>query len=221
MAVRGEEPADREAVPSGPPHPVRGVKTLVFLVGPPAVGKMTVGYEIAARTGLRLFHNHHVIEPLLEIFPFGSAPFSRLVREFRHRVFEEVAASELPGMIFTYVWAFDEPEDDAAVERLAGVFRAVGGRVLFVELEARLEERLRRNESELRLEKKPSKRDLSASRARLLENGQRFRLNSEGRFAGRPDYLVIDNTELSPADVAERVIQHFDLPRLQGVLDPG
>ena len=41
---------------------------LVVLVGPPAVGKMTVGHALAARTGLRLFHNHHTIEPLGEIF---------------------------------------------------------------------------------------------------------------------------------------------------------
>jgi len=31
--------------------------TLVFIVGPGAVGKMTVGTEFAARTGLTLFHN--------------------------------------------------------------------------------------------------------------------------------------------------------------------
>lgn len=39
------------AVPT--PSPV-----LVFLIGPAAVGKMGVGVELAARTGLRLFHNH-------------------------------------------------------------------------------------------------------------------------------------------------------------------
>ncbi|GAA0433130.1 hypothetical protein Aca07nite_02490 [Actinoplanes capillaceus] len=38
--------------------------TLLFIVGPPAVGKMTVGERIAARTGLRLFHNHLAIEPV-------------------------------------------------------------------------------------------------------------------------------------------------------------
>jgi hypothetical protein len=177
---------------------------------------MTVGYEIAARTGMRLFHNHHVIEPLLEIFPFGSPPFSRLVQEFRRRVFEEAAASDLPGLVFTYVWAFDQPEDDAAVERLASIFSSRGGRVVFAELEARLEERLRRNETPLRLEKKPSKRDLVASRARLLENDQRYQLNSDGRFAGRPDHLVIDTSDLSPDVVAERIIRHFALPRAAG-----
>ena len=31
---------------------------LLFLFGNAAVGKMTVGQELAQRTGLRLFHNH-------------------------------------------------------------------------------------------------------------------------------------------------------------------
>ena len=123
---------------------------LVFIVGPPAVGKMTVGTELARRTGLRLFHNHHTIDLVLQFFPYGTPPFQRLNGEFRRRIFEEVAASELPGLIFTYVWAFDHESDAAAVEEYASIFRARSGRVVFVELEATQAERLRRNETELR-----------------------------------------------------------------------
>ena len=88
---------------------------LVMLVGPPAVGKMTVGHALAARTGLRLFHNHQTIDLVLRFFPFGTPPFQRLNGEFRRRIFEEVAASDLPGLIFTFVWAFDDPRDHAAL----------------------------------------------------------------------------------------------------------
>src|SRR2546423_7333193 len=85
---------------------------LVFIVGPPAVGKMTVGHELAVRTGLKLFHNHQTIDLALRFFPFGSPPFARLVNEFRRRILEEVASSDLPGLIFTFVWAFDLASDD-------------------------------------------------------------------------------------------------------------
>jgi hypothetical protein len=91
--------------------------TLLFVIGPPAVGKMTVGQQIATRTGLRLFHNHLAIEPVLRFFPFGSPPFGRLVDGFRRGIMEEVAASDLPGLIFTYVWAFDLPEDERALDQ--------------------------------------------------------------------------------------------------------
>jgi hypothetical protein len=186
--------------------------TLVFIIGPPAVGKMTVGYELERRTGLRLFHNHHTIELVLRFFPFGSPPFARLVEEFRRRILEEVADSELPGLIFTYVWAFDQPGDHAAVARLAQVFASRGGRVVYVELEATQEERLRRNETEFRLAEKPSKRDVAVSRQRLLEHDSVYRFSSGGEFDGRADWLRIDNTALSAAEVAERIIGHFSLP---------
>lgn len=107
---------------------------LLFVIGPPAVGKMTVGRAIAARTGLRVFHNHLSIEPVVRLFDFGTPPFRRLVEGFRTAVLEEVAASDLPGLVFTYVWAFDQVEDAEAVARYAEPFVKRGGRVLFLEL---------------------------------------------------------------------------------------
>jgi hypothetical protein len=187
---------------------------LLVITGPPAVGKMAVGHEIAQRTGLRLFHNHHTIELVLRFFSYGSPPFHRLVGEFRRRIFEEVAASDLPGMIFTYVWAFDDPRDAAAVDALTAIFRERAGRVVFAELEASQAERLRRNATEFRLAEKPSKRDLEASHRRLLEHDEQYQFNSRGMHDHRADYLRFDTTELTAIAAAERIIEHFDLPRL-------
>ena len=189
---------------------------LVFIVGPPAVGKMTVGHALAARTGLRLFHNHHTIDLVLRFFAFGTPPYSRLVNEFRRRIFEEVAASDLPGLIFTYVWAFDDPTDAEVVEQYADIFRQRGGSVLFAELEAAHEERLRRNETEFRLAEKPSKRDLAASRRWLAEADASYQLNSRGVFDGRPDYFRLDTTTLTAEETAERIIARFGLARVAG-----
>ena len=188
-------------------------RTLVVIFGPPAVGKMTVGHELAARTGLRLFHNHQTIELVLGFFPFGSPPFRRLVQEFRRRIFEEVAASPLPGLIFTYVWAFDLASEEDAVAALVAPFAERNARIVYVELAATQEERLRRNETEFRLAQKPSKRDVAASRQRLLENDAEHQLSSGGRFDGRADYLRIDNTALTAVEAAERIVGHFGLPR--------
>jgi shikimate kinase len=81
-----------------------GGPTLLVLVGPPAVGKMTVGRAIAARTSLSLFHNHMAIDLAAQFFEIGSGPFRRIVRDVRQRVMEE-AAENLPGLIFTYVFS--------------------------------------------------------------------------------------------------------------------
>jgi hypothetical protein len=100
---------------------------------------------------------------------------------------EEVAASDLPGLIFAYVWAFDHQSDDDAVEKFAAIFRDEGGRVVYVELECSVDERLRRNETEFRLSEKPFKRDLAQSRTQLLALDAQYQLNSKGRFDGRDD----------------------------------
>lgn len=188
-----------------------GSPLALFIIGPSAVGKMTVGSVIAERTGLRLFHNHQTIDLVLPFFPFGSKPFRRLVDQFRTGIFEEVAQSHLPGLIFTYVWAFDQPQDATFVEGLAEIFRSRSSRVLFVELQADLDARLSRNESAFRLAQKPGKRDVVASRRRLLEVQEKHQLHSRDYFAGRSDYLLIDNTRLTPDAVAAQVIDTFGL----------
>lgn len=185
--------------------------TLLFVIGPPAVGKMTIGAEIARRTGLRLFHNHQTIDLVLPYFAFGSPPYSRLVGEFRRRILEEVAASDLPGLIFTFVQAFDDPSDTATLDAFAQIFLDRGGSVFYLELEAVRDERLRRNETPARLTAKPSKRDVAKSREQLLAMDEKYKLNSTGEFDARPEYLRIDTTNLSPEDVAARAIERFGL----------
>lgn len=103
---------------SAPDGASSGTKTLVFIVGPAAVGKMTVGRELSRLSGLPLFHNHLSIEAVLPVFDFGEPAFNRLVGQLRRGVIEEVAKSDRPGVIFTYMWAFDDPGDRRYVESL-------------------------------------------------------------------------------------------------------
>jgi len=188
----------------------------VIIFGPPAVGKMTVGYELAKLTGFKLFHNHMTIELVLNFFNFGQPQFHRLVGEFRRRLFEEIAASDLPGLIFTYVWALDQASDKAFIDGSCHLFRGKGGEVYFVELEAEQSERLRRNESEFRLAEKPSKRQVEESRRRLLENDQKYKLNSAGDFFFEENYLKINNTNLSASEVARKIMDAFGFPSFEG-----
>jgi len=82
----------------------------VLIFGPQAVGKMTVGQELEKITGLKLFHNHMTIELLVPFLGF-SAEMWRLSNLFRKEIFKSIAESDQEGLIFTYVWAFDQPED--------------------------------------------------------------------------------------------------------------
>ena len=145
---------------------------LVFIFGDAAAGKMTVGQELAKITELKLFHNHMSIEPVLELF----GDYNRnVVTAFREAVFREFAKSGRYGLIFTYLFAFDSPDDWAHVEHVKDIFAPYGTEFYYVELIAPQEVRLQRNASENRLKNKPSKRDIGVSNQRLINDDQHHR----------------------------------------------
>jgi len=190
-----------------------GVRFLVIF-GPPAVGKTSVGKVIERATGVRLFHNHMSIEPVLNLFPFGTPPFRRLVDGFRASVFEEVAKSDLPGLSFTFVWNLDDAGDRAFLEAACQPFRQRDADIAFVELRADLSERLSRNRSPDRLLEKPSKRDLERSEANLLTlEGKR--MNSDGTIPLDYRHLVVDTGARTVDDVAAEILRwlKWDAPR--------
>ena len=181
---------------------------LVFLIGDAAVGKMTVGQELMKQTGLRLFHNHMMIEPVIEIF---GAFHGAVTQQLREVIFREFAKSDNEGMIFTYLWAFDMQSDWDYVAHVADIFRQQGSEVYYVELIAPQHIRLQRNETENRLKHKPSKRDLAASRARVLRDDENYRCVSLPGEIPFENYLRIDNSDLSPEAAAAIIREHFAL----------
>lgn len=64
---------------------------VVFIYGPPAVGKLTVASLLAERTGYRLSHNHAIIDAVAPVFDHGTKPFRELVNRFREEIIETAA----------------------------------------------------------------------------------------------------------------------------------
>ena len=184
---------------------------LVIIFGPQAVGKMTVGHELEKTTDLKLFHNHMTIELVSPFFSYGSESGKRLVNLFRKEIFEEVAKSDLEGLIFTYVWAFNQQSDWDYIDNLCDIFESKGGTVYFVELEADVDERLERNKHPHRLSHKPTKRNLERSEKDLKDSMDKHRLNSKNGEIQKENYLRIDNTNLSPEETAQKIKERFQL----------
>ncbi len=182
----------------------------VLIFGPQAVGKMTVGQELAKRTELKLFHNHMTLEMLSPIFGFGPETW-RLSTLFRFEIFKAVADSDLEGMIFTFVWAFNEQEDWDFVESICRIFEEKGGDLYFVELEANLDSRLERNKTPNRLEHKPSKRNIEWSDNELKTSMNKYRLNSLEGEIDKKNYIKINNTDKSAIEVAKIIMEKFKL----------
>jgi hypothetical protein len=185
---------------------------LIIVIGPPAVGKMTVGRALSDRTGYPLFHNHMSIELALQFFPFGTDGFRRISETIRKTVFDSVRDSELPGLIFTFAWAFNEPDDRRYMERLSNAWQSVPGNALyFLELAASDAARAERNRHPDRLAEKPSKRDLHRSEALRARHDRDYRFNSDDQFPLEHPHLMIDNTTLPPAAAADRFLERFEL----------
>ena len=184
---------------------------LVIIFGPQAVGKMTVGYELEKITDLKLFHNHMTIELVSPFFSFGSEEGKRLVNLFRQEIFEAVAKSDLEGLIFTVVWNFDQQGDWDYMDNLCKLFESQEGTVYFVELEADIDERIERNKHPYRLHHKPTKRDMERSEKNLKDSMQKHRLNSKIGEITKKEYLRINNTNISPEEVAQTIKKQFQL----------
>ncbi len=184
---------------------------LLFLIGAQAVGKMTVGQEIARRTPMKLFHNHMTIEPVIELFgAYNGAVTERL----RRVIFEEFPKSDNYGMIFTYVWAFDQQADWDYVAWVTKLFEDAGATVDYVELIADRDVRMARNRTENRLAEKPSKRNVELSDYLLAHAEEKYRCVSEPGEIPYERYLRLHTDDLSPAETAESIIDRFGYDRI-------
>lgn len=181
---------------------------LVIIAGGGAVGKMTVGQALMAKTGLRLFHNHMTIEPVIEIFGKYNG---QVVTRLREVIFEEFVKSDCEGMIFTYMWAFDHQSDWDYIQGVAKLFEDHGAAVYWVELVADREIRLERNRTENRLKHKASKRNLEFSTNNILHEDEKYRLVSYEGEIPFENYIKIDNSYLAPDVVADMIKEKFGL----------
>lgn len=139
---------------------------LIVLYGPPAAGKYTIASALAEKTGYKLFHNHLTVDLLKTIFQFGAPGFFPLSQKIRLDIFEEAAKQDIPGIIFTFVYAkgTDDPFIHEVIERVT----KYGGDVQFIQIYCEKEELLKRvtGESRKQFQKIKTEEGLEALLAR-------------------------------------------------------
>lgn len=174
---------------------------LIVLYGPPAVGKLTIARLLAKRTGLRLFHNHLVLDTITEVFDFRTPGYLRLRELFWLEVFTEAAKADI-SLIFTFM-----PETSLAPgfpERIVQAVQPAGGHVRFVELtcpEAELDARL----------DAPSRAEFA--KLRSLADMRDLRAQGWLDYAMPEPEVRIDTSELQPEDAAEHIALTLGLAR--------
>lgn len=176
---------------------------LLFIYGSPAVGKLTVANEIAKMTDFKVFHNHLSIDCIEPIFEFGSKSFYKLIEIIRT---ETIAEAARVGLNLIYTFCYAKGLDDAHIEKITKLVEDAGGEVCFVLLKANRDELNRRVVEDSR--KKMGK-------AKTVEMMNFFH-ETYDLLSPVPerDSLIIDNTNLSAADAAEKIIEHFRIQQI-------
>jgi tRNA uridine 5-carbamoylmethylation protein Kti12 len=175
---------------------------LIFIYGPPAVGKLTVAKQLAKLTGFRLYHNHVSVDFVKSVFDFGTPAFWRMVDRVRRDVIEE-AAKEGVDIIFTFVYA--KGSDDEFVRDVAARVESNGGTFCPVRLYCNHEELLRRVPAASR--KKIGK---LVTKAGLIRMFQKFDMDSNVTVGNS---LVLDTGRMPPKQAAKAVVRHYGLER--------
>ena len=173
---------------------------LVFIYGPPAVGKLTVATELAKLTGFKLFDNHVSIDFVKSVFEFGTRRYWKLIEKYRLSMFKEGAKHGI-NMIFTF--GYDKATDAPFVTKTLQTISKEGGSVCFVRLFCHEEELARRVRGEGRREMgKISTKKLLAS---VLK---RHGLGSDVPFQTS---LRIDTTRTPARKSAAMIARHYKL----------
>ena len=171
---------------------------LVYIYGPPAVGKLTVAKELAKLTDYVLFDNHSTLDYIKNLFGkkffWGSKYYMDLALVLRLKVIETAAKFDF-GIIHTQ--AMSKPKFAKKVMKRVKKHK---GEVCFVRLITSLEEIQKRV-----TEDRPNKiHTVEELEKKLLTHN----------FFIEPSLkntLEIDNTNKSPKQVAVQIKKHFNL----------
>lgn len=104
---------------------------VVFIHGPAASGKHTIGLLLSRLTGLPLFHNHLAVDAALSLFEFGTQGFKNVRSAVWRTAFQEAARS---GRSFIFTFHPEASVEPVLIGELVESIESVGGSVLFVEL---------------------------------------------------------------------------------------
>ncbi|MGB5438683.1 MAG: hypothetical protein WBN90_03410 [Gammaproteobacteria bacterium] len=185
---------------------------LVVIFGPPASGKAAIGSKAAEALGYRFFHNHHTANPVAALFGWLTPKFTEVLYEVRDLLFERAAQDpDITGVVFTFVWAFDESDDTAKIDHLVSKFTQSGGKVHFVELLASLDTRIQRECTPFRRKNKPNQNNLEEAIERQRALDARYTMNTTGVLPLEYPHLIINTEQLSEESAAHQVVQFVDM----------
>lgn len=178
--------------------------TLFYLVGPPGVGKMTVGKMLAQKLRGPLVSNHLWLNPVFSLIEQdGSSPVPEavwpLVREIRRAVFE-ASKSLTPqswNLVFTHAAVGESEPDRQIATEILDVARTRRARLIVVQLTCSAEALASRVVTpERRLQFKESDAEAARQNALLAPFDP-----------GHPHTFLLDTTDLSAEEACKVILR--------------
>lgn len=183
---------------------------LVIIIGPSAVGKRTVGLELAKLTNYTLVHNHQPKDFIIDV----NGEFDvELLREVRKTVVKYYAENQVRGLILSFRYNYMSSGSMFHLRDLIEIVTEADSQssVYIVELVSPLETRLDRNNSEDRHELNYVKTDeemIDSESAGIYsydEIESHFDIIKDVLNVDNMYIMRIDNSNMGAVDVAELI----------------
>lgn len=173
---------------------------LLFLHGPPAVGKRTVGEEIVRLAGGRLLDNHAAVDFARTVLDFDAPGFWDLVHAARMIALEKAAQHGVRLVVQTS--CYSHPDDLSLLEDFERILARHGGALLPVFLTCSKES----------LEQRVGAADRIARRKVTTKEGLDRCLSRWNLVpVPRASCITVDTDAASPAEAARTIVSHFEL----------
>ena len=175
---------------------------LIYIYGPPAVGKLTVAKELEKITGYKIFHNHSTVDILTPYFEFGDDLF-QVSKKIRLDIFEQAAKAKLSGLIFTVCYVDKYKGERPFVRKTIKRVEKHKGKVCFVKLEAKENTLMKRV-------KEPSRKKYGKLKSpkKLKESMKKWNYDNIIPFAKN---LIINTDKHTTKQSAELIAKHYKL----------
>lgn len=174
---------------------------LVFIYGPPAVGKLTIAKELTKQVGYKNFHNHKAYDLVSSIIDETLPQFPAYVKKVMLEGIEIALEQQVNGLIFTFCYA--KGEDDNFVKEIIKKVKKERGKVHFVQLTCKEKELFKRVKQQSR--KKFGKIKTKKTLKIVLK---KWKLHQKIPFVKS---LVIDNSKIKPKITAEIITKYYKL----------
>lgn len=175
---------------------------LIFLYGPPGVGKLTIAKELAAMTGLPLADNESLVAPIANIFGWEHPERKRLGDEFRLELFRTAAAA---GKSFITTFGGGGAKYDPFIHDAMKAVRDAGGEVLFVRCTAPIAVIASRVGDRVGTKGIDSPERFAELLARTPDIMERARVAT---------HLELDTSVLTPSESAVRVVDYYRIEKV-------